>query len=310
MRYGFIALLGALALSSLACNDLGIDGGGGPGGGFVFTSGYVYVRPDSRDVYIVDSSAPSAPQQLTSNGGNHTPSISPDGNTVVFVHDTGPGLKEIDVVPTTGTGTPSAIFSGGAAYANLRDPVISPSGTTVAFVYDQNNISFVATVGIDGSNVVTVTESNAGLSFGSPSWNPSNGFLLVASGSAPNDLTQVEEINLSTQEMSTSLSLGGPVVDRVVISPDGQSAVFNAIGSDARARIFTLDLNNGSVAQITDHPGDESASDGFPAWVGNTQVTFNSDSGGAQQVYVTGVAPTVPTAGSLAVPSAVEPWFH
>src|SRR5690242_9729279 len=123
MKRTSFALLGAVALLSISCNDLG-DGGGGPGGGFVFNSGYVYVQPDSRDVFIVDNASPSAPQQLTTSGDNHTPSISPLGNLVVFAHGTSTGPGEIDSVPTTGTGTPSVIFPGDAAHANLRDPVV------------------------------------------------------------------------------------------------------------------------------------------------------------------------------------------
>jgi dipeptidyl aminopeptidase/acylaminoacyl peptidase len=308
-----IATLGALAVLSMSCNDTG-DGGGGPGGGFVFNSGYAFVRPDTRDVEIVDSAAPNTVQPLTSNGDNHTPTISPDGNSVVFVHGTSTGSGEIDTVPSTGTSAPSPLYVPTNGATNLRDPAISPDGRKIAFTFDRNGSSFIATIDrATGGNYLEVTPAGS-TSYGSPSW-VDNGTLFAAAGASPSNLTDLVTIDASgSMTINSVTTLSGAVANRVVLSPDGTMAVYDSrFGSANTPRVFVIFLsgaNAGGINRLTDHASEPSASDTFPAWASGGAVAFSSDSGNASQVYTISSSVTTAGAGSLAVPSAIEPWFH
>ena len=311
MKRVSVALLGAIALLSWSCNDLGGDGGGGggPGGGFVFNSGYVSVRRDTGDLFIIDSSAPNNAQQLTNNGSNHTPAISPDGRTVVFTHDTASGT-DLEVVPTTGTGSPSVLLAASADRANLRNPVFSPDGSTIAFAFDRNGQTFVAEIGANGAGFLELVQTGS-TSYGSPSWYPDGSSLLVVSGNSPNNLTQLVQLNVSTQQLTNIGPLPSAIADRAVLSPDGTTVAFDAVSGNASTpRVFAMALSSGTVTQLSDHPSDPGAQDTAPAWGASGQVIFSSDTGGADNVYSIAANTATPGGGTLVMPTGLEPWFH
>jgi hypothetical protein len=73
-------------------------------------------------------------------------------------------------------------------------------------------------------------------------------------------------------------------------------------------RTFVMDLFSRAVNRLTNYPADQSANDGFPTWVGNDQVGFSSNVGGADQVYVI-PANADRSSGSLKVPTASQPYY-
>jgi Tol biopolymer transport system component len=72
------------------------------------------------------------------------------------------------------------------------------------------------------------------------------------------------------------------------VSPDGSRVVFTAPGPDDSPDIFLIDVNDGSIVQLTDSP----AVDWGPTWSPDgTSITFVSDRDGDGDLY------TIPSAG-------------
>ena len=300
-----------VALGLCACDVFDFGGGGGGGesdGGVSFAKGFVYVRRDDRNLFVVDDSAPDEVTKLTGTGGVATPSLSRDGKQVVYaVRD---GADSSLVVLTLATGNRSTVFRGTANEKNVRTPVFSPDGASVAFAYDLGAGSAVGRVNIDATGFEKVA-GDATLSAAYPSFLSADE-LLVARGVVGLRFTQVERVNLTTG-MATSVvgSLGNEaqgVANRLVASPDGARAVFDGFLSNGGTRLFVLDLGTKQVsARLNEYMGESNANDTSPCWLGLTQVGFSSDSGGNDAVYSIAAMPG--GSRTVLVPKAIEPWY-
>lgn len=313
-RIAAASTLCALVGLCAACGD---DGGGGPGGG-VFTSGFAFIRDDTLDVYVADSSDYSTVTRLTSNGGNHHPSLSADGGQVVFVHANAAGVFSLMTVATDGSGAPRTLYTAEASRGerNFKNPVFSPDGATVVFAYEILTTSYLAKVkALDGSGFTSLTTGP--LSHGTPSFYPASlapDEILTASGNGIGQYTQLEQINVTTGQVLPVTNDLGPEVDvisgRAVLSEDGTSLAFEGRQSGTSAiRIFVYTIASGQTVRISEPgAGSTDALHTFPTWVSSAQVAFVSDEGGAHQVYVQS-ATGAPGTGSLTLPSADQPWF-
>jgi TolB protein len=306
-RWG-VSLGVVLALGG--CELLDGGGGGGGGGNFSFSQGYAFIREDAqgRNVYLADRTDLAEVKRLTTSGNNRHPAISPDGRTVVFVHRT-PSGTELQRVATTGDAEPSVLLASDTTKQNFAYPSFAPDGTRIAFGFERGGASYIGLVDADGSGF---RELGTGvLSYASPTFYPDGRFLLVAAGNGAN-FTQLERLDTTTgagQSVVSSLGNEATAIrNRVAISPDGTRAAFDGQLSSGATRIFVVDLSSRAVLQLTDYPGDPTARDSFPCWSGSTQVSFSSDTGGADQVYAIS-ATTNRGTGALRLPSALEPWF-
>jgi TolB protein len=231
---------------------------------------------------------------------------------VVYVHAEA-GATSLRRVAVQAGAAFSVLLDSDATYGGFRYPVFSPDGNTIAFTFEQGGMARVGTVQVDGSGFTQVSPQGA-LAYGAPSWMPGGGALVVPAGNSLANLTQVESLQLSTgQPTSLRSSLGSEalsIVNRVVVSPDGQTVAFDARVASNVSRIFTAPLTGGQVTQITDHAGaDAFANDTFPTFVSSTQLAFGSDAGGADQVYEVTLPTTTRQAGVLRVPTAAEPFY-
>jgi hypothetical protein len=68
-----------------------------------------------------------------------------------------------------------------------------------------------------------------------------------------------------------------------------------------------LDMMALAARKLTDYPGEPSASDSFPTWVGSAQIGFTSNSGGNEQIYQ--VATSGTGGQNLTVTVAIEGWY-
>jgi TolB protein len=299
-----------LLLPLAACEglDFGGGGGGGLGGEVDFSSGYAFIRSSDRNVYVADRRDLSAVARLTSHGNNHHPALSRDGLSVVFVHGSG-STTELQTVPTAG-GTPSAVLSSSDQRRNLRAPVFSPDGARIFFTFDRGTSSYLGRVAADGSGFQELTSGS--LSFASPSFASADSTSVLAmAGSSISSYRYVERVDATTGSATSVADLGADraVQTRLVVSPGGTKAAFDARVNGGPVRIFVADLGTDVVTQLTDYPSDPNATDAFPAWASDSEVIFSSDIGGAEQVYSI-AANTVRGTGTLRVPSAQEPWFR
>ena len=301
-------LCASLLLSFFSCDLLTGGGGGGGGGTINFQRGFVFLRPEDRNLYVADEKSYVDVQQLTTAGGARHPSLSKNGRVVVFVASTGSDTS-LATVPVAG-GAVSTVFQSTTTVKNLRTPVFSPDGQKVVFAYDDGAGSSVGVVNLDGSGFEKL--GGGALSYTSPSFLPDGLSVLVAAGAPGSGYNQVERITLSTKSaVNVASTLGNEaqqVVDRLVVSPDGSKAAFDGRISSTGTRIFVMDLTSKAVTQLTDYPGEPGARDAFPTWVGNDKVGFSSDTGGAEQVYVLPASSTK-TSGGLTLPKALQPSY-
>lgn len=293
----------------------GSGGPGGPGGGggigiSSFTQGFVFVRADDRNVYAADiASNYEEVAQLTSNGSNKHPSLSHNGRSVVFVHtDEATSASTVQTVLLAG-GTPSTVLGSDADKTRFSTPVFSPDDSKIVFSYERGGSTYLGVVDTSGANFKELTAGT--LSFSSPSFIDAN-TVLVAAGNLASGYTQIATVDVTSGTFTNVLTLSASVSDaidianRIVVSKDGTKAVFDGRVANNSSRIFVVDLMAKSVSQLTDHEG--AANDTYPAWISSNEVTYSSDFGGNDQVYVIS-ASAVKANGTLRVPSAIEPWF-
>jgi TolB protein len=150
--------------------------------------------------------------------------------------------------------------------------------------------------------------SGGSISYAMPSWYPDGSAILAAAGGGAG-FTQIEKLDVGTgAPTNITNTLGSEataIINRLVISPDGTKAVFDArVGSVSR--IFVIDLAAKTVTKANEYTNDPGANDTFPGWMSKDLVSFGSDSGGADNVY--SVKPDG-TARSLLLPNAIEAWF-
>jgi len=287
--------------------------GCGPGdSGGSFSRGFAFLR--ERDVYVDDDSDfnYSHPIQLTTSGDDQHPSLSKDGRRVVFVH----GGQELDVATASNAPSPSRVLVASGGQTNFRTPVFSKDGNTVVFAYNQNSVSHLGRVNANGTGFQALTTTPS--YFAGPSFYPDGAAVLAAMGPDPSRYNQLVRVDASTGSVSVvASSLGSEacsVANRVVVSPDGNRAAFDARTFSGGAcvgavRIFVVNLSNGAVnPRLTDYPGEPNADDGFPTWVGNDQIGFSSNVGGADEVYVLPASSRM-SSGGLKIPSASEPYY-
>ncbi|MGV3622699.1 MAG: TolB family protein [Archangium sp.] len=304
-----VLALAAAALALSGCDFInGGGGGGGTGGGsgtsIPFTDGFTFVRKDDRNVYLVDDDDPNTVGTLTTTANVRTPSFSADKARVVFVRGTGES-SEIAVVPVAG-GAASVVVTATSAMRDLRTPVFSPDGTTIAFGYSNNGTGEIGLVNVDGTNLRSVP-ANGVLAYASPTFTPDGTAVLVAAGNSGLGLTQIERITLSTgMAVNVTNTLGSEAMDiagRIVISPDGTKATFDARVSTGESRIFLIDLGSKAVTRLS--TGELGANDSFPCWMNNTTIAYSSEAGGNDNLYQVGLTGSP----SFLLPKAVEPWY-
>lgn len=312
-------IVGALVLAAglAACEPLDEGGGGGGGGSVLFTHGFAFVRESDRNIYVVDDTGdPNSPQRLTTIGGASEPTVTRNGRLVAFVHQTALGF-ELQTVPTDGSTGPSTVFASGAGCSgctNFHYPTFNPAGTVIVFAFNSGQGNFsLGKVNTDGSGFQVLTHDPA-TSYGGPSFFPDGQSVLVPTGSTSTQLVQLQRVTLTGTPSSVATNLGNEVqvvMNRAVVSPDGQQVALDGRVSSGGSRIFVGSLNSVSttLARVTEHNGEPGARDTFPSWMSSSQVGFVSDAGGASNIYRATVPTTSLGPGTLLIPSAIEPAY-
>jgi len=301
-QIGSCAVLVAIAFAGCVPGDSG--GGGGLGS---FTRGFAFVR--DRNIYVADNSNYQNPIQLTTSGDDQYPSLSRD-RRVVFVR----GGNQLWVVPASNSPSPAQVQEGSGG-SNFRTPVYSPDGNSIVYAFNLNGVSQLGKVNVDGTGFRQLTSQ---FYYAGSSYFSSGSGVLAARGTSPSMYNQIVQVPVNGGNDSLIAgSLGSEacsIMNRIALSPDGTKAAFDArIFSSSGicsgpVRIFVRDMLSGAVSKVTDYPADPSANDGFPTWVGNDQVGFSSNVGGADQIYVL-PANAPPTSGGLRVPTASQPYY-
>ncbi|NOJ93301.1 hypothetical protein D7W82_16355 [Corallococcus sp. CA049B] len=308
---------GVVAVGMLGACEPTDFGGGGTTGDVLFDRGFAFVR-DDRNIYVVDDDGdPNSPQRLTTAGGAYTPSISKNGNSIVFVQRSG-STSSIQTVPTTGGPVATLLSTNDAACGsctNFRGPTFSPDGRFIVFAFDRTSgaLSSLARIAADGSGFVELTP-NAGIGFGSPSFFPSGNTVVAPAGSSASFYNQLAFVPAGGGSASF-VTLGNEVLavaNRAVVSPDGRQVALDGRLSNGSTRIFVGGVTatglGGALRRLTDYTA-STVEESFPSWTSSTELGFLfNDSGGDPSIYR---APVSSTASSvtLAVPAANEPFY-
>jgi TolB protein len=235
---------------------------------------------------------------------------------VVFVSGTGAD-SVLQLVNTTVNATVRTLLSPTASQRNFRFPVFSPDGQRIVFAYeDSSGSSTVGALGVvnpDGSGFRRLAGS-ATAHLSSPSFFSDGNEVLAAFGGSLGNDSQLVSVNVETGVITQGLvsNLGAEatsIADRVVLSPDNTQAVFSGRTGGTGARLFVVDLSTEEVTRITNHPGESTAVDSFPTWVSATQIAFSASVAGGDAIYVISATPSTPGAGTLTVPSGLQPWY-
>jgi len=311
MRFALLGVVSFLIFSLFSCDLVG-GGGGGTGGGtgnVTFNAGFVYVRKDDRNVYIADQSDFQTSDVLTTGAGVSQPSLSKDAQRIVFVvKDSVGGTTSIQTVAVTG-GQATTVLSSDATRKNFHHAVFSPDAQTIAFAYDDGSAASIGLVNADGSNFRKLIGGGA-LAYSLPSFTADGTEVLAAAGNSGLSLTQIERVNVSTAiPVNVTNTLGNEataISSRLLLSPDGTKAVFDATVSSGVTRIFVIDLSTKAVTKVNDYVGEPNTNDTSPCWMNAAQVAYSSDSGGNDNVYGIGADGS---GRELLLPKAIEPFF-
>jgi Tol biopolymer transport system component len=241
---------------------------------------------------------------LTASANVRTPWFSRDGKRIVFVRG-GTMDSEIATVATEG-GLITTVLASSMAARNFKTPQYSPDGTRIVFGFDEGTQANVGIVNADGTGFVKL--ANGGLAQSFPSFTPDGLEVVTAAGGVGLTFNQLQKVVLATNSVAPVTNFLGNeaqgIQNRVVVSPDGTKAAFDARVSTGSTRLFVIDLSTKLVT--SPFAGDLGTNDTFPCWMGNSTLAFSSDSGGSDNVYKVNLPSDQ---AALLVPKAIEPSY-
>ena len=171
---------------------------------------------------------------------NFYPSLSPDGNQIVFSSRLD-GNFEIHIMNSDGTGR-QALTDG---IGNLYAPEISPKGNRIVFTAASGSQQSIWVMKLDGSNPHPL-ENDSGADI-DPTWSPTAA--QIAFASARDGDTRLYIMNAdgsNPHPLPGNIRIGG----RSSWSPDGQSLAYYA-GSRGAHEIYQVDIDGKNQTQLT-----------------------------------------------------------
>lgn len=234
----------------------------------------VYVCYDgSFDQLCLMNSDGSGQRQLTDvRATNFYPSLSPDGDQVVFSSNRD-GNFEIFRLDLR-SGELSQLTDGlGSLYA----PEISPNGNRIIFTNESGGAQNIWIMRSDGGNARPLTDSGLDID---PTWSPSGE--QIAFSSARNGPRQLFVMNSNGENerpllLGEELKIGG----RISWSPDGAWLAFYA-GQAPERDIYLVSSDGGPVFQLTN--GGDNLGPSFSP--GSDWLAFTSYRDGNNEIYV------------------------
>ncbi len=243
------------------------------GNKIVFTSN----RTGSYNIYLVNADG-SGLRQLTRfrAGDLSRPSLSPDGNTVVFDRPKKPNAEsDIWIVRTDGRGlrnlTPDP--------EDDTSPSWSPDGTKIAFASSRSGAYDIFVMHPDGTAIEQLTDRGA--TDGEPAFSPDGtriAFLECDPSSAACQLWTMNADGTGARRLTKS-----PVEDeRPAWSPDGTRIAFTR-KQHGNTDVYVISVASRREQRLTSGPAD----DYQPSWSPDgSRIAFGSNRAGPPRLYV------------------------
>jgi len=220
-------------------------------------------------------------QQVTDTAGVETsPTLSPDGKTVVFASDRDGSFQVYS--QRVGSRTSTALTSG----PDNSAPAFSPSGERIAFRSERDG-GGIFLMSASGESVTRVSSEGH-----TPSWSPKGDELVLSHGAffSPNDASAsapgLIAVDIASGR-SREVLRGTQVAMQPAWSPHGQRIAFFSLRQNSGQRdIFTV-AADGSAAdaplvEVTNDP----ALDWSPAWSPDGRhLYFSSNRGGTMNIW-------------------------
>lgn len=221
----------------------------------------------------VASCTEPAPVQISA---GISPSWSPDGSRILFVHDSDIYAMDPDggnrtKVPRSRTGFPGPL--GPSAW--------SPDGNRIVYASPLG----IITVGIDGGNPVTVVEGSPMIPFDLPSWSPDGKRIVYYNQAYPEGpgvyVVDIDGVN------PTRLSPAGVDDGTPAWSPDGTKLAFTS-RRDGIPEIYMMDADGSNPVRLTDSIGpDKGFLNYYPVWSPDgSRIAYVSSRDGQMDIYV------------------------
>ena len=231
------------------------------------------------DIYSMDGDGSNS-KALTSDGHSHSPSWSPDGRRILFIHDsplrTKPPYREQKEFESYHPVELYVMDAGGGNRALLRrlEPVIfsaawSPDGKTLAITCipeawaktpqpaGEPMRAGLFLLPADGQGELRLVFGNAF----TPSWSP-DGKKLAFSVEHPRGQWSVHVAN-SDGSHDVQLTDPGRIGGSPAWSPDGKLIAFDEFVGQGRQQIFVMNADGSNARQLTNNSG---WSCGHPSW--------------------------------------------
>jgi len=211
-------------------------------------------RTGSYQVYTMNSDG-SDLRQLTSTSayndryGDHSPDLSPDGDSIVYLHKPGLGGR-LFVMRADGSGAHPITRPG----ASGEDPQFSPDGGKI--VFDAGTTIY--TVNADGTHRHKVIALHGGTAVYGPTFSPDGQWLAFAweRRYKRTSRIQIYEVRVDGSHLRR-LTAGPGNPQDADFSPDGSEIAFvKGIGANARQspQIYTMDPTTKAQRKLTSNP--------------------------------------------------------
>lgn len=223
-----------------------------------------------------------------------TPVASERGDTpLLFISNRGrAGTTDIYQINADGSG----LIRLTKDPASERDPVWSPDRKQMAFTSDRTGTSQIYLMSMEDYGIEQLTNHPEGAA--SPTWSPDGTKIAVVESKADGNLILIIPTQADGDSTPLFIDVLGPA--NPAWSPLGNEIAFSALveGHDNNRGIFTYNLNNNILINLTNDPGD----DDNPAWSPNGKwLAFQTNRDGDDNIYV------MSANGALQTPLTTDP---